>query len=171
MMNAGCKLLLSIILLCTTVLSLQAQEKETTAVIRALSEKINPAYPVLDSLYPITALKLSDKKWQGLSSREKKELRTALKKTKGLRLTSDVLPGKKLIPGEVLYNAFTHPDTANMKVMEENQPFYMLSAPVFFRQNTKAIIFFSLIKGFGTTFILERKNDSWTVKESIYGWM
>ena len=141
-------------------------------IINALSNEINSKFPVLDSLYPSKKIDVKGEILDTFFTRkEKKEIREASTRATGFRLSNSILTNKKLIPAEPIFKAFINPDSANLKLIEEAKPFYMLSNPIFFHHQTKAIISLSLIKGFGSTFILEKREGKWIVIKQIYEWM
>lgn len=140
-------------------------------IIRALEKQMNSNYPIVDSLSPFLITSFTGKDWNSLTAREKRKLRRAVKEQMGIKLNQDSLPHRKLIPSFPVFEAFANLDSSGIRMIEQQQPFYMLSNPLFFAGNSKAIVDLSLIRGFGYTYILERRNNDWVIIESIYRWM
>src|SRR5690606_2412646 len=124
-----------------------------------------------DSLFPIQTNKISGDILGVLNKKERKELKRATKNKKGFKLNPDSLKGITLIPAIPIFEALAKFDSTSAKLIDENQPFYMASAPIFFHNNSKAIINLSLIKGFGSSYIFEKRGDNWVLVKEIYGWM
>ena len=140
-------------------------------IIRALASQMDSKHPIVDSLCPFVISSFTGREWNGLTAREKRKLMRAVKKGMGIKLTQDSLPSRKLIPSSPLFEAFANPDSWGIRLIEQQQPFYMLSHPLFFAGNTKAIVTLILIRGFSYTYIFERRDDNWVMIESIYGSM
>jgi hypothetical protein len=140
-------------------------------IIRALAKQMDTNYPIVDTLYPFVIASFTGKDWNVLTGKEKRRLKYVVKKEKGIKLSQDSLPDRKLIPSSSIFEAFENVDSTGIKVIEQYQPFYMLTYPLFFAGNTKAIVALNLIKGFGYTYIFERRNNDWVIIKSIYRWM
>lgn len=150
---------------------LSAQDSSPYSVIRALSSEMNSKFPILDSLYPVKSYDLSSKDYSYLSKKEKKEIKRVLKKQLGYSLREDSLQDRILIAASPIFHAFKDFDSTASILIEKTQPFFMISNPVFFARQRKAIINVSLIRGYGYTYILEKTGEEWKIVKSIYGWM
>ncbi|HVU58101.1 MAG TPA: hypothetical protein VHD83_23735 [Puia sp.] len=149
----------------------KAQNGAPYEVLRVLAIQMNPKFPVLDSLYPFHSTDFNGAAWAILSKDEKRELKKRTKQSFGVKISSDSLTGTTLIPALPVFMAFAKADSPSLRFIEQTQPFYMISAPVFIHNNTKAVVFLSLIKRFGTTYILQKKDRKWTILKDIYEWM
>jgi hypothetical protein len=162
---------IGIILLVLFSYVVTGQTRNPYEIIRTLEKQMNVKYPIVDSLYPFAVEKFNGKDWSILTNKEKRKLKRTVKSEKGIKLNKDSLPDRILIPSLPIFAAFTNFDSTGSKLIEQYQPFYMLSNPVFFANSTKAIIALSLIKGFGYTYVFEKRNNDWVIIKSIYRWM
>ncbi|MCW3464809.1 hypothetical protein [Chitinophaga nivalis] len=150
----------------------KAQDCNPYKIIKTLisSQEINGNFPIVDSLFPIQTKKKSVEFIGLLTKEEQKEFKKNVKATSGFKLCADSLAALKLIPAPPIFQALAKFDASSAKIIDNNKPFYLASAPVFFHNNTKAIIYLILVKGFGSIYILEKKGDAWVIVKEIYGW-
>jgi hypothetical protein len=133
-----------------------------------MPEVLNTKFPIVDTLAPLKKIRKEDLNF--LTKKELKELRKASVKSKGIKLSKDSISNYTLFPAEPIFKAFQNFDSASSKLFE-NQSYYLLSTPLFFSKNTKALIHISLIRGYGSLYILEKKEGNWKVVKSIFQWM
>jgi hypothetical protein len=164
------KLLILSLLLALTMTGL-SQSTSPYVIITTLGSQMDKKYPMLDSLFPLRKINLKEKEWDSLSKKDKRTIKREISTAQGYKLDSDSLQGYKLLAALPVFQGFSNFDSAASKRIEQNQPFYMISTPVFLDDSKKCIVLVSLIRGFGYSYILERKNYKRIILRSIYGWM
>jgi hypothetical protein len=168
--------ILSILLVITLVFSSNAnsQRTELRKVFDALKKEMNSKLSITDSLCPtvIDSKKFSKENPQlHLSSKELKEIKSKSKKQKGLKLDGDLFEGFNFISADLIYQGLENfnNDSVAARYLKESRPFYIVSRPIFFSGDTKAIFHLTLIGngGFGTSYFMVKQNDGWVIQKGI----
>lgn len=167
-MNKHVPILITILLFAFSN-SLIAQTCKSCEIFQSLQQKINFQFPIVDSLHPIDTRNLNPN--LGLTKKEIKELKKNGKLQRGLTLNSSNIKGAKTIPANSIYKAFKKMDSTNLKFIEQNKPFYLISNPLFFSNNCKAIVDVDLIGRGGYTYLLKRENGKWIIIKEIIRWI
>jgi hypothetical protein len=162
---------LAVIFFSWSYCTVSGQNGNPYEIVRTLARQMEASYPIVDSLCPFSISTFHGKDWSFLKNKEKRNLKKAVKAGNGIRIHQDSLQNLRLISAHLIFEAFSNFDSTSLKVIEKNQPFYMLSNPLFFAKNSRAIVALTLIKGFGYTYIFEKRNHNWIVIKSIYRWM
>jgi hypothetical protein len=151
--------------------SLSAQSCDICTIFKTLEQlqKINLKFPVIDSLHPTSTKNLSSD--LQLTKKELKEIKKVGKTQRGISLDSSYFKSFKIIPALPIYKAFNNTDTVNLKFIEASKPFYIISNPLFFSKNQKAIIDVDFIGSGGYTYILEIKGSKWVICKEILRWV
>jgi len=124
-----------------------AQCNSPYSVLKALSSQLNKNYPLLDSLHPLSKIDFGSTEWSGVSKKDKKKIRKTIAHGKGYGLHRDSLSGFKFISALPIYTAFETFDSSSLETIKKNKPCYMISNPIFFKNNTRCYIMVSLIGG------------------------
>ena len=149
--------------------TINAQASNQYEIINNILYKdFNNKIPILDSLFPLQKMPFLKKDFTFFSKKEIKELKNSIRHSKGLKLNKDLLGFKNIIPAVPIFNAFKNlNDTINLNIVAKAKPFYILSTPIIFSNDTKAIISVLLMGGFSTTYIIERKKGRWEIDKNI----
>lgn len=149
--------------------SVNAQDIEILEVLKTLSTKMNLKLSVADTLYP---LKISKSVFSlHLLKYEIKEIKKHNKRQKGKKLDQSWLDGVNFISAKLIYEAFKKLDSVNTDYIEKNKPFYLISNPLFFSNQKKAIVDIDLIGSGGYTYLLLKKDNEWFIEEEIVRWI
>lgn len=162
------RIIFSILIVVYSCSNSSAQNTEIKDILRVVEQKMNTALLVTDSLQPFYPKGLGKK--LGLSKKEIKEIKKKAKLQHGLKLDKSYTESLNFIAAEPLYTAFNKLDSESLQLIEKKKPFYLLSVPIFFRDANKAIIDVTLIGGYGTTYILEKKESHWVIIKEIIRW-
>jgi hypothetical protein len=147
------------------------QERNTYAVLNGLSSKIDSNIPIVDSLYPSKLLGLLKREQKLFTKKEVNELRKNLKRSVGFKLKQDSINWGQLIPAKPLMNFIYDSDSSNLKLVEKSKPFCIISAPIFFNNNSKVLISIDVIGSYGYSYIMQRVNDKWIILKEIFRWV
>ncbi|WP_315821504.1 hypothetical protein [Paraflavitalea speifideaquila] len=79
------------------------------------------------------------------------------KERTGYSVNDSYFPGARFVSAKEIYAAFRVPDTITMKVIAKLRPFYLISAPLFYHNHQRAIVFIEMVGGYGMTYFLEKK--------------
>jgi hypothetical protein len=148
-----------------------AQYSNPYDVINCMEEQINSKFYILDSLTALKKLNLKKSSFDFLKKKEKREIKQLLREATGFKLSPDSLTGKKLYSANAVFDSFEKYDSLKEKEIEKIQPFYIVSNPIFFNRNKKAVIFVILSRDAGCLYFLEKKASKWAVIKSILQWM
>lgn len=136
-----------------------------------MQEQLNSKFYLLDSLTALKKLNFKKSDFDFLTKKEKKEIKFLLNQTNGFKLDKDSLSDRKIFPASTVFNSFEKYDSASEAIIKKIQPFYIISNPVFFSSNNKALILVILSKDAGCLYFLNRKLNTWEVFKTVYLWM
>ena len=145
-----------------------AQKNNPYELINNIPQILNAKFAIIDSLVPMT--KINKKELMFLSKKELKELKKLSLKSEGMKIDYDSIVNYTLFPAETIFKAFEYFDSTAIQLFKDKS-YYLLSNPLFFSGGSKVIMRVSLIKGYGSLYILERKENEWKVLKNIYQWM
>lgn len=144
-----------------------AHAQDTYEIIRAVTSHINPNISILDTLPPFGSLALKSKSafkakaWDTLTRAERRELRRNAKKDKGQRIDENLLPSRNVIP--TLHAMMPSLNGYPNPILYYTTPYYLIDNPILFSNNTKAVVFVTIIRGFSGSYLLEKKQGKWIV--------
>ena len=160
---------LLVCLVCGQRASAQQQEIYSSLVAAG---KINPRFPVVDSLHPIkiTDWKAVAKTFQ-LTAGQVSGLKKCSRKQQGAHLDRPLAAGMNLLNGQPYYQGLSTGDSTFLAFVNAHKPFYVLSTPLLFNNNQDAIVEVDLMGSGGYTFLLHLQEGQWMVVKTIARWV
>lgn len=146
-------------------------QKEIYKVIKVVINNINPKIPIVDSLHT-TVFKNEFHITQienkiSLTSKQKEVLKKGIKNDLGLLIDKNYLKEFNFYNYKDVIKKFQN---INHKANFEKISYYLLSKPLFFNNDTIAILNVDLIKGFGAIYILKKEDENWRIIGEIGRW-
>jgi hypothetical protein len=133
---------------------------------------MNPNLPVIDSLVPFSNnnnMSLYQKAFQ-LSGSELREVKSTTL-GKGEKISEQEFNGAPVINGDFYFKSLAKADSADLRILRQKKPFYVISLPLYFDDNQKALIDVDLIGRVGVTYLFVKKDGKWIIAQSYMRWV